>query len=163
MPRTSQPLVVAIGAAALLVVVVATDLAIDRTIAIDVRDDGAWREIARHPVARSEVPHPGFGYDSVPIEAGENVSFRLRVDNGYPWAFDEAYRAFDPMGRIAAEGRLAASARGEGAAEFVVPGASFARAVPPGSAKDGSSYVSIAVEIAGERIDAGFPVTGVAS
>lgn len=114
-----RPLIVAAIAAALLLVTLATDVAVTRTAKLEVDDAGTWKTIIVDP---SEEPF-GRAYPSlVPIRADDNgtLGMRLRLDNEYPWAWSEDYVVLS-NGREIARGTIDVPARTEGSVTFAVP------------------------------------------
>ena len=145
MPVRSPALVVA---AAALVVIVGVDAALDRTLALDVREEGGWRTLATQG---GEAPSYFQPYRESTVSASRNDSleFRVRLDNGYPWAFDEAFRVLE-SGSIVAEGRLTAPAGGEGSATFTVPASRFYRDnVEPGAPGPRLGHGDLRIETGG--------------
>jgi hypothetical protein len=147
-----KPLVVAAVAAVLLVVSIGVDAAMNRTLALDAReDDGAWRAIGGEP--RLETRPVPVGSTIVMAGPDDNVTLRVRVDNGYPFAYDESYRVFF-NGREIASGTLRAEPRGEGESVFTVPARPFWDATGrpvPGEPRPNVTYANVEV-YAGSRV-----------
>lgn len=124
----SRPLLVAVVSASLLVVVLGVDIAFNTTYYLDIEDDGAWVTFAQFPYPRDgryEFP-PG-----IDVDPNGTANVRVRVDNGFPWAFSEGFRLY--VGNtLVADDVLTAPARGTGAVETSVSGSTLF--------KDGNPY-----------------------
>lgn len=112
--QASRSLWVAIAAAALLVLVVAVDASVNRTVRLEVETEQGWQTIT----SSSEEPYRRFGGE-VTIEANrsDEVRFRLVVDNEPPWGYEEAYRVRSDAGTVAT-GTLTAEPGAQGTATF---------------------------------------------
>lgn len=116
MAETSRSLWIAAAAAALLILVVAVDASVNRTLELQV--DGPsegrdWQALS----SSGEDPYR-FDRGDVVVEANrtETVTFRLHVDNELPWRFDETYRL--RAGSVSlGSGTLQAAGGGTGIAE----------------------------------------------
>jgi len=116
-----QPLIVAGVAAALLVVVVGVDVAIDRSFVLELKTaPDEWTQIASTQMHERyvSVPRP-YAEAQMPVNRTDTLEFRLRVENDYPWALDERFEVYS-HGQKLAEGRLQAPAGGAGQATFEV-------------------------------------------
>jgi len=123
----SAALVTAGVAAALLVVVLGVDVTMTTTYALDAWTGSSWRELARDPMS-------GGGYYAQPhgalsANASDEVRFRLRVENGSPWAVDARYSILH-LGEEVVSGDISAPARGSGESEFSIPAARLLDAGP---------------------------------
>lgn len=136
----SRPLAVAVAATALLVVVLGADASMDRSLHVDQRDaGGGWATVA----SQGEVPerdryaYPIGPVAGQPVARNDSIPMRVRVENGYPLAFDETY-VVRVNGAEVARGTLAAPARGSGASEFLVPVAKIAGGLREGEKAGGN-------------------------
>lgn len=120
MVETSRGLMVALAATVLLILVVGVDASMVRTVEFEVEDGDGWATIGS---AGDEVP-PRLDRVVVEKNSTDEVAFRLTVDNGYAWAYEEAFVAYT-MGSQVASGTLTAEARAQGEATFQVPVASL--------------------------------------
>lgn len=116
MARRSAPLVVAAVSAVLLVAVLAVDASMDRSYALEVRGEDGWRSFAHHTDA---YPRGGMFGGPVVVSDNSSVEFRIRVDNGMPWAMSETYDV-SVYGRHVADGAIEAPARGTGVSGFTL-------------------------------------------
>lgn len=116
MVATSRGLIVALSAAVLLILVVGVDASMTRTVELQVEDGDGWRTIG----TTGEDHPPRLDHAAVEKNRSDEVAFRLTVDNGYAWAYDEAFTVH-AMGPQVASGTLTADARGQGEATFQVP------------------------------------------
>jgi len=151
----SRALLTAGIAAGLLVVVLVADSTMNRTYALDVQVDGAWRTLAEHPYRYDESrPYVGLNGD-LEANRSEEIRFRLRVDNGYPWAMDETFRVYE-NGDEVASGQVAAPAQGETTAEFTIPADRILgrNAVSPEGEKFPVGSANIQVDVDGESVNA---------
>lgn len=155
----SRALTIAVVAIVLLIVSITVDATMNRSYAVDVKDNGDWRTVASTPRGdgRYSVAEP-VGYGSVPVAPNGTVELRLRADNGYPFALDQHYLVrFN--GAIAAEGDIHAPARGTGESAFNLSAAKiFAAGGPvkgPDAAGAGSPRTASAnfdVEVGGKSV-----------
>lgn len=156
----SRPLTIAIAAAALLVVSLGVDASMNRSLSLDVReDDGAWRTIGSDAPYTHARPVP-VEQAGVSAAANDTITLRLRVDNGYPWAYDERYRVFF-NGRELASGTLEAGARGEGESVFTVPAKPFWDTMsqrPPGEPAPQVAYAHVEVYVDGKTVYGNFQI-----
>lgn len=116
MTRQVSPLAVASVAAVLLVVVVAADVAINRSYRLEAQDlDERWH------VALDTLDQDRFYREPGALEVNRSVpvSMRLTVDNQRPWSLEQAYEVH-LNGDVVADGILTASAWGTGQATFEV-------------------------------------------
>lgn len=118
----TRPLSVALAAAVLLVVVVGADATMDRSLHLDRQDaDGAWVTLASGGEIPPEERYKMFADPTVRADdVNATLTMRVRVENGYPWSYDEAFVAY-AQGVEVARGRVEAEPRGAGATEFEVP------------------------------------------
>lgn len=151
----STALVTAAAAAALLVVVVGVDAAVNREFFVDVESGGGWLTVVSSPPFRQEER---VVFEGVRVNLSQPVEFRLRVDNGYPWAYSEAFRVRD-AGVIVNEGRLEAPAGGEGSATFSVPPQRFTGGQDcPETPAGRCGFVSLGLDVGGTELYVSFPV-----
>ena len=157
----SRPLAVAAVASALLVARLVADASMNRAVHVDVREAGGWRPVASDPYVFDETSRAPSPYGRNLLGANETVEMRLRVDNGYPWAYGETFRAY-VNGVEVASGALYAPARGEGEATFSFSASSAAAASEPGSraGPDAPAVRSLVlfVEAGDARLEAYFEV-----
>ena len=113
----SRALAVAVGAAVLLVAVVAVDAAVNRTYHLEAYLDGRWVKLGSHPSAY-DVAMPS--YVAFDLNASDVVPFRVSAENGYPWGLSKDVEV-SAQGVLLHTGTLTAEARGTGAATFDVP------------------------------------------
>lgn len=122
----SMPLVVAAIAGALLVVVIGTDVAYNRTVYVDAAatsgQTASWTTVAQDPCCRENDYMRGPG--AIEANRSDDIRFRLRVDNGYPIAYTESY-VVRAGGLEVARGTLEAARGTEGTSEFTVPASAF--------------------------------------
>jgi hypothetical protein len=154
----SRSLMIAVVAMALLVGSVTFEVVFQRTYALQVHDPPGWQTIGQSASA-NDVATPRAGPASHAILAARNASidFRLRVDNGYPWASSQHYDiVFN--GLSVADGTIAAPARGVGETPFTIPAATLLRGsggpkeIPGGNV----TYVNLNAVIGSESIYATF-------
>jgi hypothetical protein len=115
----SRALTVAIVASVLLVVVVAADATMNRVYHAEVFLDGRWIKVATYPWQFDPYSRGIPSYVAFEVNASDDVPVRVRIDNGYPWAFSERFEVLSG-GRVLFEGTLTAAARSEGVAETTV-------------------------------------------
>jgi len=156
----SRPLFVAIVAGVALAVSIGVDATINRTYHLSVQENGGWRELASDPyTATKAVP---FGPDAVVAGPNDNVTFQLRVENGYPWAASASWEA-RVNGVSYARGTLDAPGRGEGEATFSIPAkvwwSNGAAPEPKPVGARNTTFGSIEVVVAGHALGAGFTLT----
>jgi len=125
----SRPLAVAIGAMILLVASVTFEVVFEREITLEVRGPLGFQDITEGTSASGEfrsTPKPGLTRATDPVVAAPNdtIEFRVRVDNGFPWAYDEPYDVRF-QGVIVAEGEIQAGARDRGESSFTIPASTF--------------------------------------
>ena len=149
------PLAVAVVAMGLLVVSVGFEVVFQRTYSVDVQVDSGWQTIGQSGDRGSgrmySEPKLTSGAGAITVARNETLEFRIRVDNGYPWSYSEAYDV-RVEGVIVAEGELAAEARSEGTSTFTVPASTFFARMSPDPERNlttayfdvqiGSAYVS---------------------
>jgi len=112
---TNKALITALVAFGLFVVTIAADASMNRSFALDASDGkGGWILGADHGDATSRpTGTPG----AIPYQENDTIDLRLRVENGYPWAFSEAY-SVRYNGVEVASGTLQADARATGTSTF---------------------------------------------
>ncbi len=149
-PVKPKPLSIAIGAAVLLVVVLAADISMNRSYGVDLRDaEGEWVTVTESRLFESRArPYGAFASS---IDPNGTVEMRIRVDNGYAWAFDKEYVVYANANEIA-RGTLEVPARSSGTATFTVPGKAFFGAGPDFPKSEGTHYVQIELVVAGEHL-----------
>lgn len=109
---------VAIAAGIMLVGVVGADVALNRTVRLDVETEDGWRTLATLPPDRaSYAPHGPV----VEVNRSDEVRFRVAVDNQRLDGFEQSYEVRKDGQRVA-QGTLAADALGEGHETFTVSG-----------------------------------------
>lgn len=116
MTRRVSALAVASIAAVLLVVVVAADVAINRSYRLETQDlDDRWH------VALDTLDQDRFYREPGALEVNQSVPvpMRLSVDNQRPWSLEQTYEV-RLNGAIVSDGTLTASAWGTGQATFEV-------------------------------------------
>lgn len=151
-----KPLTVAMVAAVLLVLTIAVDASINRTIMFDVQSNGTFRTVYEDPMPTepSRARPQFYGPNTVTANRTDDVQMRLRVDNGYPWPFDEEYRVYVGGEEVHA-GRIDVGGRDAGESTFSVPAGRLidlsggSRPVTEFSGPS-SVFVSIEVRIHGE-------------
>lgn len=154
----STALVTAGVAAALLVVTLGVDVAMTTTYALDVWTGTAWRELVRDPYV-IDRQYRGPEQALVTANASEDVRFRLRAENGYPWSKDGGFRVLH-NGEEVASGSLDLPARSSDEAEFSIPAARLIQGAgqyepkPVGST---DTFVSLYVEVDDKPIFAQYP------
>lgn len=115
----SRPLAIAIVAMSLLVVSVGFEVLVQRTFALDVRVGDEWRTLAVSETSNDPYRTTPVGAtDPIVANASDTLTFRVRVDNGYPWAYSEHYYVSSWRGSTIADGELTAPGRGYGEATF---------------------------------------------
>ena len=152
----SRALSVAIGASVLLVAVVAVDASMNRVYHVEAFLEGRWIQVATHPVTDETYARGYPSFVTFDVNASDDVRVRLRVDNGYPWAFEER---FDVLvnGEYLFDGTLTAAARSEGVAETTVKGSKLfgagyeTRPVPNGSGGQPVWMPTFDANVGGER------------
>lgn len=117
MAESSRSLWVAVGAAALLLVVVAVDASVNRTFELHVdgpSEGQGWQTLS----SSGEDPYR-FDRGDVVVEANrtDTVTFRLHVDNELPWGYEEDYRLRAGSTTLGS-GSLQAPGGGTGAVEI---------------------------------------------
>lgn len=150
----STPLVVAAVAGVLLVVVIGADVAYNRTLFVDARTaPGSWATVAQDPCCRA-YEYLGGPY-VIEANRSDDVTLRLRVDNGYPLAYEESFVVRAASVEIH-RGVLQAPAGSEGVAEFSVPAATFLGHLPDAAPPPEKGLVygigAIVVEIDGKQL-----------
>lgn len=116
MTRRVSSLAVASIAAVLLVVVVAADVAINRSYRLEAQDlDDRWH------VALDTLDQERFYREPGALEVNRSVPvpMRLTVDNQRPWSLEQAYEV-RLNGAVVSQGTLTAPAWGTGQATFQV-------------------------------------------
>ncbi|PSG96782.1 hypothetical protein BRD56_08340 [Thermoplasmatales archaeon SW_10_69_26] len=109
---------VAILAGALLVVVVGADVALNRTISLQVEQADDWQTIGQIPRERSDVRH----HDTlIEVNRSDEVDVRIVVDNQHLATFEASYDIRHHTERIAS-GPLAADRLGVSEERFTVTG-----------------------------------------
>lgn len=150
----SGALVTAGVAAALLVVVLGVDVAMTTTYTLDVWTGTAWREIVTDPYPMDTF-RVGPEQAIVSANASDDVRFRLRVDNGYPWGTKDDYRVLHASEEVAT-GTIEAGARGSDEEEFTIAADRLLRGGgftgEPKVAGTTDVYVSLYVEVDGDPI-----------
>jgi hypothetical protein len=117
----TKALTVATVAAALFVVVIGADAAMNRTLTLEAQQAGGWREIGTSARDDGHSRPVALGSDrALQVNRSDEVRFRLTVDNGHLWASRESYVA-NVHGVEVARGEIAADARARGHVEFTVP------------------------------------------
>lgn len=108
MADRSPGLWIAMAAGALLIVVVAADATITRSVTLEVEtDEGDWHQIATTKDDRYNRPG---GELVLERNRSDEVTLRVAVDNEPPWAYEEDY-VLRSSGRDLASGTLAAEGR----------------------------------------------------
>ncbi|HWH09388.1 MAG TPA: hypothetical protein VNX21_09320 [Candidatus Thermoplasmatota archaeon] len=155
----SRPLAVAIAAAVLLVLVVGADASMDRSLHVDRRSaDGAWATLASAGEVPPEERYAPFPMGPWRVAGNESLTLRVRVENGYPWAYSEAFVAYVD-GVEVARGRVEAEPRGTGTAEFEVPVervAGRSERSPPG--EPAMLHGTVEVRVGRTSLHAGIPL-----
>jgi hypothetical protein len=139
------------AAGALLVAVVAADATMNRTYKLEAYLDGRWILVASTPedVMTREFP----SLVPLPLNASDDVSFRLSAHNGYPWSLSKDFDL--TVGGVSVQrGALDASSFQDDREEFTVPasalmtqGAGFpAEKPPPGNERFWSPQILLEVD-----------------
>jgi hypothetical protein len=153
MARVS-PLAVAAVSGILLMVVLGVDATVNRSYAVDVEGTGGWQTVAQGPVQDEYafVRYP-FATGAVEVEDNASVTFRVRGENGYPWAMSERYTVYG-SGAVVAEGILTAPARGSGESEFTLDVARLASGPygQPKLAGDPADRIYLELRVGGETL-----------
>lgn len=161
----SRPLVVAVVAMGLLVLSVGFEVVFHRSYAVDVQASDGWLTIGATGSEPYTLAKPGETSGGAVVQASRNdtLTFRLRVDNGYPWSHSEDYDV-RVNGVIVAEGKLEADARSEGTSTFEVRAAVFFQgaAVEPARAP-GVQFGYLDVQVGSAFVYASFQVQEVPS
>ena len=148
----STALITAGVAAALLVVTLGVDVAMTTSYSLDVWTGSSWREIVRDPYEMNVYRGPS--ETVVLANASDDIRFRLRVDNGYPWGKADDFRVLH-NGEEVASGSFATPSRGSDEVEFTIPasrlisGSSRFEPKPVGSP---DTYVTLQVQVGGDDI-----------
>lgn len=149
-----SPLAVALAAGALLVLVIGADASVNVSYALDLQQEGAWRQVAMRPYSHESAPYPLGAPGEMEVNRSDELRLRLRMENGYLWAKSVEYEvhvAGRPVDALA--GRLEAGARDGAAVEFAVPAERIlGRASDP--EKGVPSSGSIVVLVDGEPLEA---------
>lgn len=156
MVETSRGLIVALSAAVLLILVVGVDASMTRTVELQVEDGQGWRTIG----TTGDASAPRIDQSAVEKNRTDEVAFRLTVENGYAWGFDEAFTVH-VMGSQVASGTLTADARGQGEVAFQVPVSSLLGSGDQ-PARD-PWFVNLETNVGSEWIHAGLHIREVAS
>lgn len=116
MVEASRSLWVAAAAASLLLVVVAVDASVNRTLELQV--DGPSEGRDWQTFSSSGEDRYRFDRGDVVVEANrtETLTFRLHIDNELPWDYDEDYR-LRAGSTLLGSGSLKAPGGGTGTAE----------------------------------------------
>ncbi len=143
MDRRARAFTVAAVAAGLLIVVLAVDTSMARSVHLDVQQDGEWMTVGADSRDRSTAQPFGFGMRAVQVDPNGTLDFRVRMDNGYPWEYREPFRVM-LNGVIIAEGALEVPGRSTGEARFTVEGRTLLESAHgPRPARDGGTFVSL--------------------
>lgn len=149
----STPLAIAIAAGVLLAVVIGADVTYNRTLYVDASTGpGSWTTIAQDPCCRAY--EYARGPSLIDANRSDNITMRLRIDNGYPTVYRESFVVFAGSAEIA-RGELQAPARSEGVAPFSVPAAIFLgpnATVPVPEKGIPYAYGGIEVEVGSTRL-----------
>jgi hypothetical protein len=118
----SRALIIAVVGMALLVVSITVDVNVNRAFYVDAKDAGEWRTVGELGAHEFERPYatPIGPYGAIVVPPNGSLDMRVRVDNGYPWAYAQHYVVL-VNGAQAASGELTAPARGMGEAAFSLP------------------------------------------
>lgn len=110
----------------LLMLSVGFELAFQRSYTVDVRGATGWQTVAvsLREDTRAMEPVATRAGDAIEVDRNGTITFRLVVDNGYPWRITEPYDV-RYQGVIVAEGVIEAPARGEGTSTFEIPARTF--------------------------------------
>ncbi len=149
MPAVS-PLAVAAVAGALLLVVLGVDASMNRTFYLDVQVNGEWQTVAENGEGSRGYVERYYAGSSPVFAANETVDMRLRVDNGYPWAWTGSYHVL-VQGRTVEKGDVRAPARGEGDIAFEF-NASAQETGLPEPAKGEIRFLYVQVEVGGRTL-----------
>lgn len=115
----SRALTVAAAAGVLLVAVVAVDASMNRVFHLEAQLGGNWVKVATYPYQHgSRYYEPSLA--AFDLNASEQVPFRVRVENGYPWTVSEDVEV-TMDGRPVHQGRLEADRFTDGVAPFAIP------------------------------------------
>lgn len=117
MAERVQALHVAVAAGVLLVGVLGADVALNRTVQLDVDTDDGWRTLATLPPERNGWTQHGH---LIEANRSDDVSFRVAVDNQRLDAFEGTYEVRQDGQRLAS-GSIAADRLGTGEERFTVP------------------------------------------
>ncbi len=143
MVRGSSSLTVAVVAGILLVVVVGVDASMTRTLELDVETEEGFSLIA----TSAEEAAPRGLAPVVEANRTDEVGFRLSVDNGYAWAYDEEFSVYTGGERIAS-GTLEAPRSSMGETFFEVSAETFLAATGPRD-EPGQTHASVEVDLEG--------------
>lgn len=153
MARALRPLTIAAVATVLLVTVLAVDLTYNRTLTLELRQDDGWV-----PLSSTGEPHDRIGPRALRVDANETLTFRLRVDNDMPFAYEEPYRVYH-FGTLVAEGTLTAPASEEGVTTFTLNATALiddGRGGPP--TEQDIHFASLEVEVGDEMLFGSFEI-----
>jgi hypothetical protein len=154
----SRPLVIAAIAMVLLIGSVTFEVGFQQAYSVQVRDGAAWRTIGETASDPTRSPTLALSR-AIVAPANGSVEFRLRIDNGRPWAASEHYDVI-VGGLNVADGTITAPARGVGESAFSVPVSSLVN--PNGGAPlkespaSNVTFVNFDVEVAGRQVYANF-------
>lgn len=140
---------VAVAAGVLLAVVVGADVALNRTVSLEVETGEGWRTVAQIPVDRSSFDDRG---TLVEVNRSEDVRFRVVADNQRLDAYEADYEVSQHGERIA-QGQVSADRLGVGADAFTVAADTL---LPEAEDEDRPPRVGVDLELAvdGERAHA---------
>lgn len=107
---------VALAAGILLVAVVGADVALNRTVSLQVETDDGWQTLTQLPPERASYsPHGTL----IEVNRSDDVTFRVQVDNQRLDAFEGSYEIRQHGERIA-RGQVTADRLGVGTDAFTV-------------------------------------------
>lgn len=146
----ASPLLVAGVAAVLLLVVLGVDATVNRTYRLEVEDGTGWRTLGTSGEGH-RFPEP----PAMPtVDANGSVRFRLRADNGWPFAHEQEWVA-SANGFELARGRLVVPAGGSASAEFEMDPRVVEPPMPPDQPRrvdDERVFVTIEVRLGSEHL-----------
>lgn len=153
MADRSPGLWVAMVAGVLLLVVVAADATITRSVTLSVEtDEGDWHEIAT--TKDNLYDRPG-GEVVLERNRSDEVTLRVAVDNEPPWAYEEDY-VLRSSGRDLASGTLAAEGRSTAADTVTVTVDELLHESP--STRGGHQFTDVQLSIGTDHLYGGLSI-----
>lgn len=157
MADRSPGLWVALAAGALLLVVVAADATITRTVTLSVQDDdGDWHQLA---ATTDDIYNRPGGEVVLERNRSDEVTLRVAVDNEPPWAYEEDY-VLRSSGRNLASGTLAAEGRSTAADTLTVPVDQLLHEAP--QTRGGQQFTDVQLSIGTDHLYSGLSIQEVA-